>query len=148
MQTDIGFETKLLIQNSWNIKFEKNNKIVLLNNAQYEEGKNLAVFVEFGVGRVGLSNSHDKAEEANYEYNVVSEHKDDFGNWTFILPYGKESMNIESNFYQESLTKNGTPCYITQGSPATMFLYRAWESFRTSGRFKTLWEETKREVIG
>lgn len=145
--TNIGSEIKVLIQNSWETSTVVGNKITLSNNAEYETGKNLAVFVEFGVGRVGGSNPHAVADQANYEYNVPSMRKDPYERWTYILQGGEDRMNIESGYYEGGATDNGF-YFRTAGSPATMFLYNAWKEFETSGLYKTLWEQTKKEVIG
>lgn len=147
MITDIGSEVKALIQSSWQISPVVGNRIVLSNNAEFESGKNLAVFVEFGVGIVGQGNKHTLANQANYEYNVLTEAKDQNGRWFYTLQGGEDRMNIESNYYQGYSTENGLQ-FSTQGTPATMFLYKAWKLFETSGLYKTLWEQAKAEVIG
>lgn len=147
MITDIGSEVKALIQSSWQISPVVGNRIVLSNNAEFESGKNLAVFVEFGVGIVGQGNKHTLASEANYEYNVLTDAKDQFGNWVYTLDGGESRMNIESNYYESENTASGLRIK-TQGTPATMFLYKAWKTFETSGAYKTLWEQAKAEVIG
>lgn len=144
--TDIGSEAMTLIQTSWNISPIVGNKIILSNNAEFEQGKNIAVFVEFGVGVVGEWQNHTLANEANYQYNVPSYSKL-WDKWYFTLEGGAERMNIESNYYESQNTKAGV-MYGTKGSPATMFLYKAWKEFETSGLYKTLWEEAKAEVIG
>lgn len=147
MITDIGSEVKALIQSSWQISPVVGNRIVLSNNAEFESGKNLAVFVEFGVGIVGQGNKHTLANQANYEYNVLTDAKDQNGRWFYTLQGGEDRMNIESNYYQGYSTENGLQ-FSTQGTPATMFLYKAWKLFETSGLYKTLWEQAKAEVIG
>lgn len=143
---DIGSEAKTLIQTSWQISPVIGNKITLSNNAEFEQGKNIAVFVEFGVGVVGKGQNHTLASETNYQYNVPSYSKL-WDKWYFTLEGGAERMNIESNYYESQNTKAGV-MYGTKGSPATMFLYKAWKEFQTSGLYKTLWEEAKAEVIG
>lgn len=145
--TNIGSEVKALIQTSWETSAVIGNKITLSNNAEYESGKNLAVFVEFGVGRVGGSRPHKLADQANYEYNVWSMRKDNKERWTYTLEGGEDKMNIESGYYEGGETDNGF-YFKTAGSPATMFLYKAWKEFETSGLYKTLWEQSKKEVIG
>lgn len=145
--TNIGSEVKALIQTSWETSAVIGNKITLSNNAEYESGKNLAVFVEFGVGRIGGSKPHEVANEANYEYNVWSMRKDPNDKWTYTLEGGEDRMNIESGYYEGGNTDKGF-YFKTAGSPATMFLYKAWKEFETSGLYKTLWEQTKKEVIG
>lgn len=147
MITDIGSEVKALIQSSWQISPVVGNRIVLSNNAEFESGKNLAVFVEFGVGIVGQGSKHTLANQANYEYNVLTDAKDQFGNWVYTLDGGESRMNIESNYYESENTASGLRIK-TQGTPATMFLYKAWKTFETSGAYKTLWEQAKAEVIG
>lgn len=146
MAVDIGSSVKSLIQNSWEISEVVDNKIVLSNTAEFEKGKNLAVFVEFGVGIVGFGNKHTLSNEANYEYNVISDEKDQFGNWVAFVD-GESSMNIESNYYEKHDTSSGL-LIKTQGSPATMFLYKAWKYFETSGEYKSIWQQAKAEVIG
>ena len=145
--TNIGSEVKALIQTSWETSAVIGNKITLSNNAEYESGKNLAVFVEFGVGRVGGSKPHSVADKANYEYNVWSMRKDPNDRWTYTLEGGEDRMNIESGYYEGGNTDKGF-YFKTAGSPATMFLYKAWKEFETSGLYKTLWEQAKKEVIG
>lgn len=145
--TNIGNEVKALIQTSWETSAIEGNKITLSNNAEYESGKNLAVFVEFGVGRIGESKPHAVADEANYEYNVESMRKDPYDRWTYTLQGGEDRMNIESGYYEGRNNDKGF-YFKTSGSPSTMFLYKAWKEFETSGLYKTLWEETKKEVIG
>lgn len=145
--TNIGSEVKALIQTSWETSAVIGNKITLSNNAEYESGKNLAVFVEFGVGRVGGSKPHEVANEANYQYNVWSMRKDPNDKWVYTLEWGEDRMNIESGYYEGGNTDKGF-YFKTAGSPATMFLYKAWKEFETSGLYKTLWEQAKKEVIG
>lgn len=145
--TNIGSEVKALIQTSWETSAVIGNKITLSNNAEYESGKNLAVFVEFGVGRVGGSKPHAVADKANYEYNVWSIRKDPNDRWVYTLEGGEDRMNIESGYYEGGNTDKGF-YFKTAGSPATMFLYKAWKEFETSGLYKTLWEQAKKEVIG
>lgn len=143
----IGSETKALIQSSWAISYLSENAIRLSNTAKYEDGKNIAVFVEFGVGVVGEQSKHTLAEEANYEYNVPSTAKTKRGYWAKTLDGGENSMNIESGYYYAKESESGFT-FLTKGSPATMFLYKAWKSFETLGVYKTLWEEAKAEIIG
>lgn len=147
VMTNIGSEVKALIQTSWETSAVIGNKITLSNNAEYESGKNLAVFVEFGVGRVGGSKPHEVANEANYKYNVWSMRKDPNDRWAYTLDGGEGRMNIESGYYEGGNTDKGF-YFKTAGSPATMFLYKAWKEFETSGLYKTLWAQTKKEVIG
>ena len=147
MSTDIGSEVKALIQSSWEISPVVANKITLSNTAEFESGKNLAVFVEFGVGRVGGSRPHELANQANYEYNVWSMRKDPYDRWTYTLEGGEDRMNIESGYYEGGETDKGF-YFKTAGSPATMFLFKAWKYFETSGMYKELWEKAKAEVIG
>lgn len=146
MATNIGFEVKTLIQNSWVTSGVVDNKITLSNTAEFVKGENLAVFVEFGVGIIGQSNSHSMSGEAGYEYNVPSAAKDQYGNWVAFVD-SEGSMNIESGYYEKRETSTGL-MITTQGSPATMFLYKAWKYFETSAEYKEVWEQAKAEVFG
>lgn len=143
--TNIGSEVQDKIQNGWQVSPVVKNQITLSNIAEFEKGKNLAVFVEFGVGIVGQGQSHKLASKAGYEYNVLSDAKDQFGNWIYALEGGVGTMNIESNYYE--MSDDGL-WIKTKGSPSTMFLYKAWKEFETSGLYKRLWEQAKAEVIG
>lgn len=148
MATNIGSKVKSIIQSQWKISPVVGNKITLSNTAQLESGKNLAVFVEFGVGIVGQENSHELAKEANYQYNVPSSSKKENGQWSFGTADGESYMNLEREYYETYDFGDGVLTIVTKGSPATLFLYKAWKTFETSGLYKTLWEQAKAEVIG
>ena len=148
MATNIGSRVQSLIQSSWQISPVVGNKITLSNTAQFEAGKNLAVFVEFGVGIVGQENSHELAKEANYQYNVPSSSKKSNGQWSFGTADNESYMNLERGYYETYNFGDGVLTIVTKGSPATLFLYKAWKTFETTGLYKTLWEQAKAEVIG
>lgn len=147
MATAIGSNVKMLIQSQWREELV-GNTIKLSNTAEYEKGVNLAVFVEFGVGIVGQQSPHEKAQEANYQYNVPSNAKRNDGQWSFSADDGESYMNLEKGYYNTFNLGDGALTVVSKGSPATLFLYKAVTAFQTSGAYKTLWEQAKAEVIG
>lgn len=158
MATNIGSKVKSIIQSQWQISPVVGNKITLSNTAQLEQGKNLAVFVEFGVGVVGQTSykepdfQREAIAKSGYQYNVPSPAKSNKkgfeGQWSFGTSDGESYMNLEREHYETYDFGDGVLTIVTKGSPATMFLFKAWKTFETSGLYKTLWEQAKAEVIG
>lgn len=162
--TPIDGEIISLIKRSWYISPVVGNIIKISNTAKYQDGKNVAVFVEFGVGIVGQSSSKEPDFEkeaiakSGYQYNLPSEYKRSSRNpnskyhknenaWSFYISPDK-GVDLHSGYYEEYQTNSGNTKIVTAGSPATMFLFKAWKSFETTGIYKTLWQEAKAEVIG
>ena len=102
-----------------------------------------AVFIEFGVGRIGAVASHPSANENNppYEYNVESDKKDGYGKWRFKTN-DKFGIDLVEGYYT---IKNDT--VTTSGSPATLYLYNAMMDLISSGVFKKLWQDTLNNII-
>lgn len=145
----MDYEIISLIQKNWVVSPVVENTITLSNTAQYEAGKNIAVFVEFGVGSVGQSKSHEKADEANYEYNVPSRYKHSDGKWNFNAHHQQYAIDLNKGYYYIYQRNNsGQITAVTKGSPANMFLFKAVKSFETSGIYQKLWEQACAEVIG
>lgn len=145
----MDYEITSFIQKNWVVSPVVGNKITLSNTAQYEAGKNIAVFVEFGVGSVGQSKSHDMADEANYEYNVPSRYKQSDGKWTFNAHHQQYAIDLNKGYYYIYQRENsGQITAVTKGSPANMYLFKAMKAFETSGIYQKLWEQACAEVIG
>lgn len=148
-QIPMDYEIISLIQKSWTISPIVGNSITLSNTAEVERGKNVAVFVEFGVGSVGQSKAHDRADEANYEYDVPSRYKHADGKWTFNAHHQQYAIDLNKGYYYIYQRQNsGQITAVTKGSPANMFLFKAMKTFETSGIYQKLWEEACAEVIG
>lgn len=146
----IGSSVKSLIQSSWHIDSylnSENDKIILYNTAKLEEGKNLAVFVEFGVGIVGESAKHAEADSAGYKYNVPSAYKLKTGAWIFKTNSTENISIPDNNYHILRLDKNNDLIVYTKGSNAALFLYKAMKLFETSEAYKKIWKEVKAEII-
>ena len=100
-----------------------------------------AVFIEFGVGRIGDVASHPNANSAGYEYNKPSANKDGYGKWRFKLDdqYG---IDLVAGYYSQ---KGDT--ITTAGSPATLYLYNAMMDLISSGVYKQFWQQALKETI-
>ena len=75
-KSDLGSLVKDQIRGSWSYEPTANG-VKIINRAEK------AVYVEFGVGIVGQSQSHPKATEEGYEYNQESPYKTADGTWYF-----------------------------------------------------------------
>lgn len=145
----MDYEVISLIQKNWVTSPVVGNKITLSNVANYGAGKNVAVFVEFGVGSVGQSKAHEMADETNYEYNVPSRYKHSDGKWTFNAHHQQYAIDLNKGYYYIYQRENsGQITAVTKGSPANMFLFKAVKAFETSGIYQQLWEQACAEVIG
>lgn len=123
------------IQSSWEIQPITNNSMKLVNSS------NKAVFVEFGVGKVGQSQSHPNAGVENYEYNVESGKKDKYGRWRFRV---NESLGVDlvvGNYTQDGET------ITTMGSPSTLYLYNAGMDLMSTGVYKDIWNKVLNDTI-
>lgn len=148
-QIPMDYEITSLIAKSWIVSPVVGNRITLSNIAEIGNGKNVAVFVEFGVGSVGKSNAHDSADEANYEYNVPSRYKHADGKWTFNATHQQYAIDLNKGYYYIYQRENsGKITAVTKGSPANMYLFKAMKTFETSGIYKKIWEQACAEVIG
>lgn len=153
-----------LIQSRWEISPVVGNMIKISNTAKYQDGRNIAVFVEFGVGVVGQSSpkepdfQREAIAKSGYQYNLPSDYKRSSRNpnskyhnnedaWRFYISPDK-GVDLHTGYYEEYETSSGNTKIVTAGSPANMFLFKAWKTFETSGAYKTLWEQAKAEVIG
>ena len=99
-----------------------------------------AVFVEFGVGVVGLDNYHSNAKKENYNYNIGSKINAD-GSWIFNVT-DKSDIDIESGF----ILNETEHTVRTKGSPAVMYAFNALEDLRFE--YPKIWENIKIKYWG
>lgn len=136
----IGYEGELVsaIQNSWSIKDD--DGIVMLINSHDK-----AVYIEFGTGIKGETNSHKQASQADYRYDVKNH---GIKGWNFVYDptVGLDVLGLEEENFTR-LTKGkkaGMVIVHTIGTPASMFLYQAASDFVNYKLYKRIWNELAR----
>lgn len=123
------------IQTHWTKEMPTKNTIKVVNDSDK------AVFIEFGVGRVGSISSHPNANETGYQYNLPSSAKSTSGIWAFDVR-DKNGIDLVKGYY-----KHRRNSVITSGSPANMYLYNATLDLISSGAYRTLWLQTLDENL-
>ena len=123
------------IQTHWRKETISKNTVRLINDSDK------AVFIEFGVGRVGAVAQHPNSAQTGYEYNVPSTSKDISGQWAFKLDEQK-GIDLVAGYYKQ---KDNT--ILTKGSPANMYLYNAMLDLISSGMYKTIWNQVLEEQL-
>lgn len=147
----IDSRIKSIIKSNWNVS-QNGNNLLISNTAQTETGKNVAVFVEFGVGQIGEQNPHPSASQSNYQYNIktnskrASEKHDNPNTWRFYVDE-KKGVDLQAGYYEEYQTRSGRTKIVTTGSPASLFLYQAMQEGKSSGEYAKIWEEAKKQII-
>ena len=115
----IGNVSKELIDNGYGFKISTNDFIIIFN--------------EYGTGVVGQG-THPKPN--NYQYNIPSDSKDEFGRWVYKNKYGEfkttSGMEAKHIFYdiQELLDKYAKEFYSTAINLAIKD--EQYQSFRNS----------------
>lgn len=132
---DIGSEVKEDIISRWRVSNLSNNRIKVINDS------NKAVFVEFGVGKIGKESPHPQSSSEGYEYNKDSGKKDRYGQWRFTLE-NKDQIDLIADYY----SKNENTI-TTKGSPANLYLYNSLMDLISSGIYKLLWQQALLETI-
>lgn len=130
------------IQSNWTIERVTNNVKRLVNSS------NKAVFVEFGVGRVGQISSHPQANIEGYQYNKPSEYKKSDGSWIFDAQHKQYAIDLKEGYYvMIGDENNGRAKVMTKGSPANLYLYNAGMDLISTGAYKILWQQALNETI-
>lgn len=144
---DIGVNVKDKIFSSWTYENSfAENRVVLKNTCDK------AVYIEFGVGVVGQRNSHELADREGYEYNIPTLSKyagnyHDENTWRFYKN-SIEDVDLRNGFYEVWQTQNGEFKIITQGSPATMFVFKAVQEFKAQNLANEVWLATAKKYWG
>lgn len=122
------------LQNSWKTETSDDGKVVTLIN-EYDK----AVYIEFGTGIVGKTQSHKEAEEAGYQYDVNGHGEK---GWRFIHLVDEPIDLPESSYSGKAIDHTGMWFNIhTTGAPASMFLYQAATNFIEYKVYKRVWKE-------
>lgn len=146
---DIGSNVISGIKGSWVKSEVQGGKITLTNTWHKAHGKSemAAAYVEFGVGVKG-NDSHPKASEAGYQYNMPSSSKQDDGTWYFYT--NDYDLDLPRSAIDKTKSKEwrGRLKVATQGTQATRFLYNAVMDFAENNEAKALWQEIKEKYWG
>lgn len=148
--SDIGENVKIDIRNGWTYEFTANG--IKITNATEK-----AVFVEFGVGAVGQSQSHPQASGEGYEYNLPSAYKyagkyHDDDTWRFTKQ-SAEDVDLPKDSYETWRMGSGALKIITRGAKGVWYAYNAIVdaqmelSKANGGEIGALWETVKRKYI-
>lgn len=153
--SDIGTVVKDKLKSSFHCEVSNNvaritNNLNLVRRVRDKlEKVPVAVLVEFGVGAVGASEKHPKAESAGYEYNVPSpskyagQHHDD-DTWRFIS-YDSEELDLPIGSYESWDMASGANKIITRGAKGVHYAYNALvdarvELSKPNGEFAKEWK--------
>ena len=116
-RSNLKFFGTTSIRESWNI--DVNPQVGTLTNDD-----EIATYVEFGTGLVGLGNQHPSAKTSGYNYNVPSASKNESGGWNFIVEYEGEILHFND----------------FKGYEGKNFLYNACFEFAISGLIQRYYE--------
>ena len=133
----LGYEVISNIENSWDFEIS-NNKLTMINT------DDKAVFVEFGVGIEGQSDSHPNSSEEGYRYNIPTSNKYWDGSWDFII---NDLSNLDLPLDKVGISDNGNEYRIsTQGTKGVWYAYNAIQDLKMNR--KEIWKKVKERVIG
>lgn len=104
-----------------------------------------AVYLEFGVGRKGQQLPHANANKAGYEYDIPTSAKSVNGYWLFS-PDDERLIDIAPQYY--NIVGKTDKFVLTQGQPATHYLYNAMIEYMTSGLHKQVWARATKFFFG
>lgn len=123
------------IQTHWRKETLSTNRVRLVNDSDK------AVFIEFGVGRIGAVAQHPNSNQTGYEYNIPTRAKDSAGQWAFKLDE-QQGIDLVTGYYKQK-----GDVVITKGSPANMYLYNAMLDLISSGMHKIIWNKVLEEQL-
>ena len=150
-RSDIGSLVKEQIKGGW--EYEPTASGVKIVNRTQK-----AVFVEFGVGIVGQSQSHPNATVEGYEYNQDSPYKSADGTWYFWTNSNELDLPLSAmtdiRGYDDHRGKRGKRIIFgTQGAKGVWYAYNAIVDAQmelakaNGGEIGALWETVKRKYI-
>lgn len=135
--SSIGYAVINDIKSHWEYPANYADEVLTIRNTSDK-----AVFVEFGVGRVGQSSPHYLAGQQGYEYSIGEKINQETGQWIFS-PTQKENIDLKYGYW----VRFGHGAIGTSGSPATMYAYNAVVDALTElrspdgGEIGRLWKE-------
>lgn len=137
-KTEIGFEVKADIRNSWEYHVSKTS-VIVRNTADK------AVYVEFGTGAVGKENPHEMAKKNKYQYDTKTESKDEQGYWSFYSP--KEMLDIPMSAVSSSVESKYGFIVTTRGAKGVSYAFNALMDFKDYG-LTNVWEKIRKKYWG
>lgn len=145
-QLDIGYIVKEEIAKSWDFKIDKN--ICKITNSQEH-----AVYVEFGVGRIGDAKPHPNASKTDYEYDVDSPYKGESGEWKFFTEEQWLDIPMGDLVYKATYTDKDNRkmprdrlFVVTLGTQGAMYAYNALMDLKAE--LPKIWKEVKQKYWG
>lgn len=140
--TGVSAELILDIDREWEIQYQKvgSEHIGKLINTHDK-----AVYLEFGVGRKGQQLPHANASKTGYEYDIPTSAKTVNGYWLFS-PDDERLIDIAPQYY--NIVGKTDKFVLTQGQPATHYLYNAMIEYMTSGLHKQVWARATKFFLG
>ena len=149
--SDIGSLVKEQIKGGWEYQ-QTSNGIKIINSTEK------AVFVEFGVGVVGQSQSHPNASAEGYQYNLESPYKSADGTWYFWtnsneLDLPLSAMEDIRGYDDHRGDKGKSIIFGTRGAKGVWYAYNAIVDAQTElaksggGEIGKMWEDIKARYI-
>ena len=145
--SDIGENVKIDIRNGWVYNFTP-------TGLQITNSTEKAVFVEFGVGVVGQSQSHPQASAEGYEYNQDSPYKDRKGTGTWVFKSKLIDLDLPQDNVEFAFNNSNTDyAIVTRGAKGVWYAYNAIVDANmelakaNGGEIGALWEKAKARYI-
>ena len=149
--SDIGSLVKDQIKGGWEYE-QTPNGVKIINRTEK------AVFVEFGVGVVGQSESHPNASAEGYEYNMESPYKTADGTWYFWTNSNELDLPLSAmediRGYDDHRGEKGKRIIFgTRGAKGVWYAYNAIVDAKAElaksggGEIGKMWEDIKARYI-
>jgi hypothetical protein len=148
--SDIGSLVKDQIKSGWEYE-QTSNGVKIINRTEK------AVFVEFGVGIVGQTQSHPNASAEGYEYNMESPYKSADGSWSFWLNSNERDLPMSAfedfGTYDDHRKGGKRMVVTTRGAKGVWYAYNAIVDAQMElaksggGEIGKMWEDIKARYI-
>ena len=148
--SDIGSLVKDQIKSGWEYE-QTSNGVKIINRTEK------AVFVEFGVGIVGQTQSHPNASSEGYEYNMESPYKSADGSWSFWLNSNERDLPMSAfedfGTYDDHRKGGKRMVVTTRGAKGVWYAYNAIVDAQMElaksggGEIGKMWEDVKKRYI-
>lgn len=148
--SDIGSLVKDQIKSGWEYE-QTSNGVKIINRTEK------AVYVEFGVGVVGQTQSHPNASAEGYEYNMESPYKSADGSWSFWLNSNERDLPMSAfedfGTYDDHRKGGKRMVVTTRGAKGVWYAYNAIVDAQmelakaNGGEIGKMWEDIKARYI-
>jgi hypothetical protein len=149
--SDIGSLVKDQIKSGWEYE-QTSNGVKIINRTEK------AVFVEFGVGIVGQTQSHPNASAEGYEYNMESPYKSADGSWSFWLNSNERDLPMSAfedfGTYDDHRKGGKRMVVTTRGAKGVWYAYNAIVDAQmelakvNGGEIGEMWDKIVKRYIG